>query len=137
MRRAGALTAVAAGLLAAVPFVTGAAAHGYGCWTTGPIEVANEGVWKYFNRVSWCVQDAKITSVQLAVTHQVVNQACRWVGVLEQHQEPAKDGVGRTVYDRGEFSCPGTIGADGVNPWLAVTIEPDGTYTVDESGIHW
>ncbi|GAA1024896.1 MULTISPECIES: hypothetical protein [Amycolatopsis] len=137
MLRAGALTAVTAGLLAAVPFVTGAAQGGTGCWSTAPVELANEGVWKYSDQVSWCAQDSKITSVEVTVTHQVLNRACRWVGLVAAYSEPAKDGTGRTVYSRGEFACQGTVGADGVNPWVTLTVEPDGTYTVDRSGIRW
>ncbi|WP_409463647.1 hypothetical protein [Amycolatopsis sp. GA6-003] len=134
MLRTGALTAVTAGLLAAVPSGTGVAAERHGCWSTAPIELVNEGAWKYSNRISWCVQGAKITSVELAITHQVLNQACRWVRVVEEYRAPAKDGTGQTIYDRGEFACQGT---DGVNPWLAVTVEPDGAYLVDKSGTRW
>ena len=137
MRRAGALTAVAAGLLAAVPFLTGAAAEADGCWSTPPIELTNEGVWKYSDQVSWCVQGAEITSVRVTIRHEVLNQACSWAGRVEESDTPAKDGTGRTVYDQSEFTCPGAIGAKGVNPWVIVTVRPNGTYTIDNSGIRW
>ncbi|GLZ38091.1 hypothetical protein [Actinokineospora sp. NBRC 105648] len=132
MRRAGALTA---GLLAVVPFITGAAAARDGCWSTAPIELTNQGVWKYTNQISWCARGSGITSVAMTVTHQVLDQACRWVGRVEESDAPAKDGTGRTVYDQSEFECSGTIGTGGVNPWVVVTVQPNGTYTVDMSGI--
>ncbi|MFD2467767.1 hypothetical protein [Amycolatopsis silviterrae] len=135
MRRAGALTAIAAGLLATVPIVTGAAEGGNGCWSAAPIELANEGAWKYFNRISWCARGTKVTSVEMAVTHQVLDQSCRWLGRVEKSDTPAKHGDGRTVYDRSAFECSGTAGSDGVNPWVVATVQPNGTYTVDMSGI--
>ncbi|WP_406631443.1 hypothetical protein [Amycolatopsis sp. WGS_07] len=134
-RRASALTAVTAGLLATVPFVTGAAEGGNECWSTVPIELANEGVWKYFNRISWCARGSKVTSVEMVVTHQVLNDACRWLGRVEKSDTPAK--YGRTVYEQSRFECSGTAGSDGVNPWVVATVRPDGTYTVDRSGIRW
>ncbi|MEU0533216.1 hypothetical protein [Amycolatopsis tolypomycina] len=136
MRRTGALTAITAGVLAGVPFITGAAAPDNGCWATEPIELANEGVWTYRNQVTWCATDGKVTSVEVKVTHQVLNPACTWAGRVEESVTPAKDGTGRTAFDLSEFSCPGAIGAKGVNPWVIVTVQPDGSYTIDATGIH-
>jgi hypothetical protein len=135
MRRLGAFTAVTAGVLAGVPLITGAAAED-GCWATAPVELANEGVWTYRNQVTWCANDGKVTSVQVTVTHQVLDPACTWAGRVEESVTPAKDGTGRTAFDLSEFTCPGAIGAKGVNPWVIVTVQPDGTYTVDATGIH-
>ncbi|HET6706629.1 hypothetical protein [Amycolatopsis sp.] len=133
MRRIGTFTAITAGVLASIPFITGAAAED-GCWATEPIDLANEGVWTYRNQVTWCAKDGEVTSVEVQVTHQVLNPACTWAGRVEESVTPAKDGA-RTAFDLSEFTCPGAIGAKGVNPWVIVTVQPDGTYTVDATGI--
>jgi hypothetical protein len=137
-RRLGALAAVTAGLLATVPFVTGATAGAAEkiCWSIEPIELALEDVWSYTYQVSWCAEGTEIVSVDPVVTHQVIAPVCSWVGNLEESVTKSPDGEARTAYILSAFSCPGDVGAKGVTPWAIVTLQPNGTYTVDATGIH-
>lgn len=133
-RRPAAL--VTAGLLATIPFVTGATAGAaeQTCWSIEPIELGLDGVWSYTYQVSWCAEGPEIVSVDPVVTHQVIAPVCSWVGSVEESVTKSPDG-GRTAFNLSEFSCPAEIVAKGVTPWAIVTLQPDGTYTVDATGI--
>jgi hypothetical protein len=137
-RRLGALTAATAGLLATIPFVTGATAGAAErtCWSIEPIELALEDVWSYTYQVTWCAEGAEIVSVDPVITHQVIAPVCSWVGSVEESVTKSPDGQARTAFNLSEFFCPGDIGAKGVTPWAIVTLHPNGTYTVDATGIH-
>jgi len=138
MRKFGAITAATAALFATIPFVTGATAGAAEsqCWITKPVPVTNEGVWTYSFQVLWCAGGTKITRVEGTVTHEVLNQACTWAGRLDDSVTPAEDGTGLTVKDVSGFKCPADISAKGVNPWVIVTVRPNGTYTVVQTGKH-
>jgi hypothetical protein len=136
MRKLGAVTAATAALFATIPFVTGAtagAAESH-CWTTEPVPVTNEGVWTYSFQVRWCAEGTKITRQKGNVTHEVLNQDCTWAGRLKDSETPAEDGTGLTVKNVSQFKCPADISAKGVNPWVIVTVQPSGTYTVVQTG---
>jgi hypothetical protein len=138
VRRLGVLTAAAAGFLAAIPFATGAAAGAAEktCWTTEPEELTNEGLWTYSYEVSWCAEGHDIVSIKPTVTPKALDPACIWVGSRQEPPTPTEDGTGREVFNVGEFSCSGDVGAKGVNPWVILNLYPNGTCEVSDSDIY-
>ncbi|WP_290063016.1 hypothetical protein [Amycolatopsis solani] len=126
---------LAAALVAAVPAPSAAAAERT-CWTTEPVTLGVEGAWAYTYEVSWCAEGTEITTVDPAVTHQVLNPVCRWVGSIEESVTKTPDGAARQAFNLSEFSCPADIGAKGVNPWVIILLHADGTYAVTDTGIH-
>ncbi|RSM48647.1 hypothetical protein DMA12_05805 [Amycolatopsis balhimycina DSM 5908] len=138
VRRLGVLTAAAAGLLAAIPLATAAAADAAEktCWTTERVVLKNEGVWTYSYWVTWCAEGKDIVSIERTQTNRVLNRACNWVGIREASEKPTEDGTGREVFTLGEFLCRGDVGAKGVNPWVILNLYPDGTSKVIAEGIH-
>lgn len=102
-----------------------------GCWVSEPLELDYNGLWTYTFSVSWCVEGTEIVRVEPTVSHEEKSSACTWVGNIEESRRREPDS-GLTLFYMSEFSCRIGDGDEtrGVNPWVIVTIYPDGRHTV-------
>jgi hypothetical protein len=90
--------------------------------------------WTYVFEVVWCVEDGTITWTEPRVTPTVRDSTCAWRGTRDTTETPAENN-GRTRFHMGEFTCQRESGTYGINPWGFITVYPDGSSKVADSGV--
>ena len=97
--------------------------------TVTPVDLGYHDQWTYTYTLSWCVEDGKIVWATPGVAHQEHGTTCSWAGRREEALTRGSEAW--TVFDMSEYTCVrGDGSAQGVNPWVEVTIYPNGDYVV-------
>ncbi|PRY44565.1 hypothetical protein [Umezawaea tangerina] len=94
-----------------------------------PVEIGYNGLWTYTYTLSWCVEAGSIVWVLPDVSHVEHSTACAWAGRMEESVTRGTESW--VAFDMSEYTCVrGDGGVQGVNPWVVVTVHPNGTYEV-------
>lgn len=136
--RAVACVAVAAAGFAAVGVAPAAGAQALTCPTTPlraePVELGEEGLWRYTFSVTWCVRDGAVAWAEPETTYELHSARCAWLGSLEEYSGPVQGGASWREFNMNGFACRKGEGTEAVNPWGEFILHATGAHEV-RSGV--
>ncbi|MEO3752087.1 hypothetical protein [Streptomyces sp. B6B3] len=103
-----------------------------GCWELAEqlhYPTSDHPRWTYTHRVEWCGDGTSVTWWETPDPDiQVADDTCASEGVKERRETPGDPGW--EMFSMGGLSCQDGAEPYQLNPWVTVTVYPDGEYEV-------